>query len=243
MIRSRCRRRSAPYRVARPAYPGHAPPDRVVTNGAGAGTAAAREPARPAMVARIPCLPPFWRYQLRPALRNARRSIRLGTVIGFGALVLFLWRGYAGYFLAVYRGQIALPLVQTAVGSAGLLRRLVLPAHAAQAVIHPVPRHDSGGSVVELETAGVGEPGRARGIRRVVPGGHPAGGAPHARTFLLTPLGLVTGDFTWVRAGRWLGPSRARSASGHRERRHVTGVPVSNQFAPNSRLSRSSSPS
>ena len=64
------------------------------------------------MVARIPCLPPFWRYQLRPALRNARRSIRLGTVIGFGALVLFLWLGYAGYFLAVYRGQIALPLIQ-----------------------------------------------------------------------------------------------------------------------------------
>ena len=52
----------------------------------------------------------FWRYHLRPELRDLRRSIAPRTLATLVPLALLLWLVYAGYFLAVYGGQIALPL-------------------------------------------------------------------------------------------------------------------------------------
>ena len=59
---------------------------------------------------RLPCLPLFWRYHLRPELRDLRRSFEPRMLVTLVPLALLLWLAYAGYFLAVYGGQIALPL-------------------------------------------------------------------------------------------------------------------------------------
>ena len=59
---------------------------------------------------RLPCLPLFWRYHLRPELRDLRRSIKPRMLVTLVPLALLLWLAYAGYFLAVYGGQIVLPL-------------------------------------------------------------------------------------------------------------------------------------
>ena len=59
---------------------------------------------------RLPCLPLFWRYHLRPELRDLRRSIKPRMLVTLVPLALLLWLAYAAYFLAVYGGQIALPL-------------------------------------------------------------------------------------------------------------------------------------
>ena len=64
------------------------------------------------IVARLPCLPLVWRYHLRPALRHARRGIRVRTLFGVVPLVLFVWLGYGGYFVAVQQGQLAVPLLE-----------------------------------------------------------------------------------------------------------------------------------
>ena len=64
------------------------------------------------IVARLPCLPLWWRYHLRPALRHARRGMRLRTLLlGVVPLLLFVWLGYGGYFVAVQQGQVAVPLL------------------------------------------------------------------------------------------------------------------------------------
>ena len=65
-------------------------------------------PAPPAV--RLPCLPLFWRYHVRPELRDLRRSFEPRMLVTLVPLALLLWLVYAGYFLAVYGGQIALPL-------------------------------------------------------------------------------------------------------------------------------------
>ena len=62
------------------------------------------------LTVRLPCLPLFWRYHLRPELRDLRRSIAPRMLVTLVPLALLLWLAYAGYFLAVYGGQIALPL-------------------------------------------------------------------------------------------------------------------------------------
>lgn len=59
---------------------------------------------------RLPCLPLFWRYHVRPELRDLRRSFEPRMLVTLVPLALLLWLVYAGYFLAVYGGQIALPL-------------------------------------------------------------------------------------------------------------------------------------
>ena len=59
---------------------------------------------------RLPCLPLFWRYHVRPELRDLRRSFEPRMLVTLVPLALLLWLAYAGYFLAVYGGQIALPL-------------------------------------------------------------------------------------------------------------------------------------
>ena len=59
---------------------------------------------------RLPCLPLFWRYHLRPELRDLRRAIRPRMLVTLVPLALLLWLAYAAYFLAVYGGQVALPL-------------------------------------------------------------------------------------------------------------------------------------
>ena len=59
---------------------------------------------------RLPCLPLFWRYHLRPELRDLRRALRPRMLITLVPLALLLWLGYAAFFLAVYGGQVALPL-------------------------------------------------------------------------------------------------------------------------------------
>ena len=64
----------------------------------------------PAKAVRLRCLPPFWHYHVRPELRDLRRSLEprmLVTLVPLASLLLLV---YAGYFLAVYGGQIALPL-------------------------------------------------------------------------------------------------------------------------------------
>ena len=64
------------------------------------------------IVARLPCLPLWWRYHLRPALRHARRGMRRRTLLlGVVPLLLFVWLGYGGYFVAVQQGQVAVPLL------------------------------------------------------------------------------------------------------------------------------------
>ena len=65
-------------------------------------------PAPPAV--RLHCLPLFWRYHVRPELRDLRRSFEPRMLVTLVPLALLLWLVYAGYFLAVYGGQIALPL-------------------------------------------------------------------------------------------------------------------------------------
>ena len=62
------------------------------------------------LTVRLPSLPLFWRYHLRPELRGLRRSIEPRMLVTLVPLGLLLWLAYAGYFLAVYGGQIALPL-------------------------------------------------------------------------------------------------------------------------------------
>ncbi len=59
---------------------------------------------------RLPCLPLLWRYHVRPGLRDLRRSFEPRMLVTLVPLALLLWLAYAGYFLAVYGGQIALPL-------------------------------------------------------------------------------------------------------------------------------------
>ena len=59
---------------------------------------------------RLRCLPLFWRYHVRPELRDLRRSFEPRMLVTLVPLALLLWLAYAGYFLAVYGGQIALPL-------------------------------------------------------------------------------------------------------------------------------------
>jgi len=55
-------------------------------------------------------LPLFWRFHVRPELRDLRRSLEPRTLVTLVPLTLLLWLAYAGYFMAVYGGQIAMPL-------------------------------------------------------------------------------------------------------------------------------------
>lgn len=65
-----------------------------------------------AQAVRLACLPVFWRYHVRPELRDLRRSFEPRMLVTLVPLALLLWLAYAGYFLAVYGGQIALPLAE-----------------------------------------------------------------------------------------------------------------------------------
>ena len=44
---------------------------------------------------RQPCLPLFWRYHLRPELRDLRRSIKPRMLVTLVPLALLLWLAYA----------------------------------------------------------------------------------------------------------------------------------------------------
>jgi hypothetical protein len=59
---------------------------------------------------RLACLPLFWRYRVRPELRDLKRSIRPRMLATLVPLALLIWLAYAAYFLAVYDGQITLPV-------------------------------------------------------------------------------------------------------------------------------------
>ena len=43
---------------------------------------------------RLPCLPLFWRYHLRPELRDLRRSIKPRMLVTLVPLALLLWLAY-----------------------------------------------------------------------------------------------------------------------------------------------------
>ena len=128
------------------------------------GLAAARAHAESMIVARLPCLPLWWRYHLRPALRT--------PVAGCGWRTLLLWGSAPAVvrlarLRRILRGGAAGAGRGAAAGAAAesvrLLCRRLRAKHAPPALGGPVLRHHPDRVDPQPETAGAGNLGLPAG--------------------------------------------------------------------------------